>query len=82
MHFTWTALEDYLLARFGISKLLLSGFELGTQAVEKLLIFPSPQGPSGADKRLLPQALPERRGPSPPSWRTGSAYGRLEVLPY
>lgn len=30
-------MEDYLLARFGISKVLLSGFELGTQAVEKLL---------------------------------------------
>jgi hypothetical protein len=37
LHFTDTALEDYLLARFGISNLLLSGFELGTQAVEKLL---------------------------------------------
>lgn len=37
LRFADTALEDYLLARFGISNLLLSGYELGTQAVEKLL---------------------------------------------
>jgi hypothetical protein len=35
--FAWKASEDYLLARFGIRRGLWSGFEMATQAIEKLL---------------------------------------------
>ena len=35
--FAWKASHDYLLARFGIRSGLWSGFEMATQAIEKLL---------------------------------------------
>jgi hypothetical protein len=35
--FVWKATDDYLLARFGILNALWSGFEMATQATEKLL---------------------------------------------
>jgi len=35
--FAWKALDDYLLARLGLLNVLWSGFEMATQACEKLL---------------------------------------------
>src|SRR5262245_56486018 len=35
--FVWKATDDYLLARFGILNALWSGYEMATQATEKLL---------------------------------------------